>query len=49
MRVHSVVHYYLPRHQAGTELYTRALVRNFKREGHEVAVFTSEDSSRAGA
>ena len=37
-----VVHYYLPRHQAGTEIYTRHLARALARE-HEVRIFTSED------
>jgi glycosyltransferase involved in cell wall biosynthesis len=37
-----VVHYYLPRHQAGTEIYTRHLARALAHE-HEVRIFTSED------
>lgn len=48
MRLLLPVHYYLPRHQAGTELYTRALARRFCREGHEVYIFTSEDDSGPG-
>jgi glycosyltransferase involved in cell wall biosynthesis len=42
-----VVHYYLPRHQAGTEIYTRNLARALGR-GHEVRIFTSEDGVAAG-
>jgi len=45
MRILFAVHYYLPRHQAGTELYTRSLVRKFSKEGHQVWVFTSEDQA----
>jgi len=48
MRILFVAHYYLPHHQAGTELYTRGLVREFKRQGHQVSVFASEDQSRPG-
>jgi len=48
MKILFVAHYYLPGHQAGTELYTRALVRKFKKEGHQVWVFTSEDRPSPG-
>ncbi len=48
MRILFAVHYYLPRHQAGTELYTRALAREFQRQGHQVFIFTSEDQSQPG-
>jgi glycosyltransferase involved in cell wall biosynthesis len=48
MRILLAAHYYLPRHQAGTELYTRALARRFCKEGHEVCIFTSEDESGQG-
>lgn len=48
MRILFVVHYYLPAHQAGTELYTRALARKFHNQGHQVFIFTSEDLTRAG-
>ena len=42
MKILLVLHYYLPRHQAGTEIYTRNLARALARE-HEVRIFTSED------
>jgi len=48
MKILQVVHYYLPRHQAGTELYTRALARQFRKHGHRVYIFTSEDRSGPG-
>ena len=48
MRILLAVHYYLPRHQAGTELYARALARQFKKLGHEVFIFASEDQSGPG-
>jgi glycosyltransferase involved in cell wall biosynthesis len=48
MRILLAVHYFLPRHQAGTELYTRALARQFKKSGHEVFIFASEDQSGSG-
>jgi len=48
MKILYVVHYYLPRHQAGTELYTQALARKFKEEGHQVWIFTSEDQAEPG-
>ncbi len=48
MRILLVGHYYLPWHQAGTELYTRALARKFRQEGHQVLVFASEDQAQAG-
>jgi len=48
MRILLGVHYYLPAHQAGTELYTRSLARQFKKEGHSVWIFTSEDQAGPG-
>lgn len=42
MKILLVVHYYLPRHQAGTEIYCRHLARELSR-AHEVRIFTSED------
>jgi len=48
MKILYVIHYYLPRHQAGTELYTQALARKFKEEGHRVWIFTSEDQAQPG-
>lgn len=44
MKILLVVHYYLPRHQAGTEIYARNLARALARE-HEVRIFTSEDGA----
>ncbi len=44
MKILLVVHYYLPGHQAGTEIYASLLAREFARRGHEVVVFTSEDA-----
>jgi glycosyltransferase involved in cell wall biosynthesis len=41
MRILMVVHYFLPRHLAGTELYTFRLARELQKE-HEVALFFSE-------
>ena len=48
MKVLYVVHYYLPRHQAGTELYTQALAKKFFEHGHQVWIFTSEDQTEPG-
>jgi len=47
MNILYVVHYFLPRHQAGTEIYTALLARELKKQGHEVMVFTSEDGAPA--
>src|SRR5215510_10075017 len=41
MRILMVVHYFLPRHLAGTELYTFRLAQELRKE-HEVALFFSE-------
>ena len=41
MRILMVVHYFLPRHLAGTELYTFRLARELQKE-HEVALFFAE-------
>jgi glycosyltransferase involved in cell wall biosynthesis len=41
MRILLVVHYFLPRHVAGTELYTLGLAQALRKE-HEVALFCSE-------
>ena len=48
MKLLFVVHYFLPRHQAGTEIYTASLARAFKNRGHEVMIFTTEDGTPAG-
>ncbi|HUT53880.1 MAG TPA: glycosyltransferase [bacterium] len=47
MKILYVVHYFLPRHQAGTEIYTALLARAMRAKGHEVTVFTSEDGRPA--
>jgi glycosyltransferase involved in cell wall biosynthesis len=41
MRILLVAHYFLPRHVAGTELYTLRLAQELRKE-HEVALFCSE-------
>ncbi len=43
MKILFVVHYFLPRHQAGTEIYTARLAKQLAAMGHETMVFTSED------
>ena len=45
MKILLVVHYFLPRHQAGTEIYTGLLARALAGAGHEVAIFTTEDGA----
>jgi glycosyltransferase involved in cell wall biosynthesis len=47
MKILYVVHYFLPVHQAGTEIYTSLLARAMREQGHEVMVFTSEDDVKA--
>ena len=42
MRILYVVHQFLPRHRAGTELYTYYLAREMMRRGHELAIYTTE-------
>lgn len=42
MRILYVVHQFLPRHIAGTEIYTNNLARGIQGRGHDVAVFTTE-------
>jgi glycosyltransferase involved in cell wall biosynthesis len=37
-----VVHQFLPRHAAGTEIYTYHLMKELQRRGHEVTLFTTE-------
>jgi glycosyltransferase involved in cell wall biosynthesis len=46
MRILIVVHYFLPRHLAGTELYTFRLAQELQKE-HEVALFYAELDGRA--
>lgn len=43
MRVLQVIHDYLPRHAAGSEIYTAHLCAALRGAGHEVAVFTCEE------
>ncbi|MCB9881589.1 MAG: glycosyltransferase family 4 protein [Planctomycetes bacterium] len=42
LRILYVVHQFVPRHVAGTELYTEHLARGMQARGHEVAVFATE-------
>ena len=42
LKVLFVVHQFLPKHIAGTELYTRNLAVELAKRGHGVAVFTTE-------
>lgn len=42
MRILYVVHQFVPRHIAGTELYTDTLARAMTARGHEVAIFSTE-------
>ena len=42
MRIVQVVHQFLPRHLAGTEVYTYSLARELSRR-HQVWVYTRED------
>lgn len=46
MRVLLVTHHFLPRHAAGVEVYTDGIARELQSQGHEVAVFTTEDDPR---
>ncbi len=43
MKVLQVVHYFLPRHVAGTEIYTYTLSKALMARGHEVRVLAKED------
>jgi len=44
MKILFVVHDFLPKHLAGTELYTYNLARTLKESGHEVSIYTREYS-----
>lgn len=44
MKISLVVHYFLPRHQAGTEIYTYRLAKALQKSNHEISIFTSEDA-----
>ncbi|MFO8058553.1 MAG: glycosyltransferase [bacterium] len=48
MNILYVVHYFLPAHQAGTEIYTSLLARRFQEDGHRVRVLASEDGPPSG-
>ncbi|MGQ0553751.1 MAG: glycosyltransferase [Planctomycetota bacterium] len=43
LRILQLIHDYLPRHAAGSEIYTASLARGLRAAGHEVAVFTCEE------
>jgi glycosyltransferase involved in cell wall biosynthesis len=42
MNILLVVHDFLPKHSAGTELYTYSLARILKNKGHEIGIYTRE-------
>lgn len=42
MKILFVIHQFLPRHLAGSEVYTYALAKEMQRRGHAVAVFCTE-------
>ena len=42
MKILMPVHFFLPEHSAGTEVYTYNLARALKARGHEVEIFCSE-------
>jgi len=42
MRILEVLHFFLPKHSAGTEVYTDSLVQELARRGHDVHLFFSE-------
>lgn len=43
MKILQVVHYFLPRHVAGTEVYTYTLSKALMSRGHHVRIYTKED------
>ncbi|HEX5012277.1 MAG TPA: glycosyltransferase [Planctomycetota bacterium] len=47
MRILHLIHDYLPRHSAGSEIYTAALAAAQRAAGHEVAVYTCEEEPSA--
>jgi glycosyltransferase involved in cell wall biosynthesis len=47
VRILHLIHDYLPRHAAGSEIYTAALAAAQRAAGHEVAVFTCEEERAA--
>jgi glycosyltransferase involved in cell wall biosynthesis len=42
MKILMPVHFFLPEHSAGTEVYTYNLARSLKERGHDVQIFCSE-------
>ena len=42
MRILQALHFYLPKHSAGTEVYTQSLATSLAKRGHEVHLFFSE-------
>lgn len=42
MRILQVLHFFLPKHSAGTEVYTDSLSRELLKRGHEVHLFFTE-------
>jgi glycosyltransferase involved in cell wall biosynthesis len=42
MKVLEVLHFFLPRHSAGTEVYTDSIARSLAARGHEVELFFTE-------
>jgi hypothetical protein len=42
MKILLPVHFFLPEHSAGTEVYTYNLARALKDRGHEVEIFCTE-------
>lgn len=42
MKILQVLHFFLPRHSAGTEVYTDALARGLKERGHHIELFFTE-------
>jgi glycosyltransferase involved in cell wall biosynthesis len=46
MKILHVTHQFLPRHRAGVEVYTLGLAKEQIRQGHDVAVVTTDDYGR---
>jgi len=47
LKVLQLIHDYLPRHAAGSEIYTASLAHALRAAGHQVAVFTCEEDRAA--
>ena len=43
MKILQVVHYFLPKHVAGTEIYNYTLSKTLMRRGHQVRIYTKGD------